>query len=190
MSRWVCQDTGTVSNGRRCSGVRVFVPGGFTIIELVTVMILLGILSITAISRFVEPSAFAPGIVTHAVVLEIRAAQQLAASRADAQVTFVIDRAADDWRLQIQTDLEGVVSSELIAAENTSLSATSGAASAAVNAATPLVVQFDKQGDLSSVTIGASAGSPATGVDLEVSGDSDRRVCIYPTGYATDAACS
>lgn len=190
MSRWKCQGTGAALSGRRCSGSRTRLPAGFTIIELVTVMILLGILSITAISRFVEPSAFAPGIVTHAVVLETRAAQQLAAARADAQVTFVIDQVAGDWRLQIQTDIDGVVSSELIAAENTVLTATSGAASSPIDAATPLIVQFDRSGDLSSVSIGASAGSPTLGVDLEFSGDSDRRVCIYPTGYATDAACS
>lgn len=163
---------------------------GFTIVELITVVILLGILSVTAISRFVEPSAFAPGIITHAFILQARAAQQIAASRADAQITLTMDRVADEWRLRVVSDVDGILRDELIAAENTSLTASSGAASGAINAAAPLILSFDSRGDLSAVVIGASAGTPGSGVDLQFSGDSNRSVCVYPSGYASDDACA
>ena len=166
-------------------------PGvrGFTIVELIVVLVLLGILSVTAFSRFVRPSAFAPGIVIHAIVLEARAAQQLAASRMDAQVALLVDRSGDDWRLRVQTDVDGVVRTERVAAENTVLTAASGLTSATIDAATPLILRFDTAGDLSQVLIGAAAGDPAQGVDLSLSGDSTRQACVYPSGYVADAAC-
>lgn len=163
---------------------------GFTIVELITVVILLGILSVTAISRFVEPSAFAPGIVTHAVIVQARAAQQLAASRADAVVTLTVDKAGDQWRMRVSTDVDGVLSTELVAAENTTLTVSSGGAPTLIDATTPLVVRFDRLGDLSAVLIGAAAGTPAAGIDLQFNGDSARSACIYPSGYATDAVCT
>lgn len=162
---------------------------GFTIVELITVIVLLGILSISAMSRFVQPSAFAPGIVTHAVIAQARAAQQLAVSRADARVMLIVDRIGVDWRLRVQTDLEGVVHSELVSAHNTSLQVNSGPASAVIDGSTPLLVEFAHSGDLSSVLLGSSAGSATAGVALSFSGDSDRSACIYPTGYVADASC-
>lgn len=163
---------------------------GFTIVELITVVILLGILSVTAISRFVEPSAFAPGIVTHAVIMQARAAQQLAASRADAEVTLRVDRTGDEWRMRVSTDVDGLLGTELVAAENTTLTVSSGGASALIDATTPLIVRFDRLGDLSAVLIGAAAGAPAAGINLQFNGDSARSACIYPSGYATDAVCT
>ena len=58
-----------------------------------------------------------------------------------------------------------------------------------VDAGTPLVLQFRHAGDLAAVTIGAAAGSPAMGVGLGVIGDSQRDACVYPSGYASAAAC-
>ncbi len=176
------------SGYRAISGYRAF--SGFTIVELITVVILLGILSVTAISRFVQPSAFAPGIVTHAFILQARAAQQIAASRADAQVTLTVDRVADEWRLRVVSDVDGVLRNELVPAENTTLTASSGSASGLIDASAPLRLRYDSQGDLSAVFIGAATGVPDSGVDLQFSGDSDRSVCVYPSGYATDNACA
>ncbi len=163
---------------------------GFTIVELITVIMLLGILSTVALSRFVSPDAFAPGIVTHAVLAEARFAQQLAVSRRDAVVSLNIDQLGTDWRFRTSTDLDGVVRTETVAIKNTSMTATSGATTGAINSSTPLVVQFDAAGDLESITLGVAAGDVSLGVSLAVSGDSNRNVCIYPTGYTTDAACS
>lgn len=163
---------------------------GFTIIELITVVVLLGILSMVAFSRFVRPSAFAPGIVAHGVVAETRLAQQRASSRHDAVVTLTVDRVGTDWRFVHSTDVDGVVRTELVGAANTTLQAQSGVANRAVDAANPLVVQFNADGDITSVAIGADAGDPAQGVSITLAGDSNRQVCVYSTGYAVEEPCA
>ena len=68
--------------------------------------------------------------------------------------------------------------------------ASSGAASASIDAAVLLLITFLHSGDVASVMIGASVGDPSVGVDLLLSGDSNRSICIYPSGYSSDAACS
>lgn len=163
---------------------------GFTIVELITVIILLGILSIVALAKFVEPSAYAPSIVTHGLVAEGRMAQQIAVSRVDAVVSLTLDKLGDDWRVQVSTDVDGVLRNNLFEAENTTLQASSGAAIATLDATTQLLVTYAHSGDLSGVQIGASAGDAAMGVELALSGDSNRQICIYPSGYTSDDACS
>lgn len=153
-------------------------------------MVLLGILSMVAFSRFVRPSAFAPGIVAHGVVAETRLAQQRASARRDAVVTLSVDRAGTDWRFVHATDVDGVVRTELIDAANTTLQAQSGVANGAVDAANPLVVQFNADGEITAVTIGAAVGDPAQGVSITLAGDSSRALCVYSTGYAVEEPCA
>ncbi|MCB1686740.1 MAG: hypothetical protein R3E82_18350 [Pseudomonadales bacterium] len=170
-------------------GAPVSAAGGFTIVELVTVIILLGILSMVAMARFVQPSAFVPGIVGQKLVAESRIAQQLAVSRADARVSLRLDRQGGDWRMQVSTDVDGVLRTELVDADNSRIQATSGGASAFITAATALSVGYSQSGDLSAVLIGTTVGDATLGVDLLVAGDSDRQVCIHPSGYSASAAC-
>lgn len=154
------------------------------------VIVLLGVLSMTASSRFVRPQAFAPAIVTQALVAETRFAQQLATSRRDAQVSLILDRVADDFRFRVATDVDGVVRTELVEAEDTTVQATSGAASDTVDVGAALILTFDHAGDLSAVTIGAGAGNPDLGVVLQITGTSTRMACVYPSGYANDETCA
>ena len=163
---------------------------GFTIVELITVVVLLGILSMVAVSRMVKPSAFAPGMVAQAIVAEARIAQQRAASRGDALVTLTVDQLGSDWRLVLSTDVDGVLRTQLLEVGNTAVQAQSGGAAATLDSATALRVDFDAEGNLATVLIGGVAGQPTTGVAMTINGDSDRDVCIYPTGYATQAACA
>ena len=162
---------------------------GFTIVELVVVILLLGALSAVAVARFVRPSAFVPSVVTGALVQEARLAQQLATSRADASVSLIVDQVGSDWRFRISNTVDGVTRTELVGADNSALQVSSGAATGAVSTASPLTVTYDGAGDLAAVMIGAVAGDPATGVAIDLAGDSSRSICIYPSGYATDDAC-
>ena len=180
--------------GARSAGRRVCMSasrsGGFTLVELISVMILLSILGIFAMARMTSPELFAPAVVTGALAAEVRLARQLAAARRDAVVSVTVDRLGDDWRLRTSSDVDGVLRTELVRADNTALQAVSGASSASLDAATALTLTFDHAGDLSTVLIGATPGSPGAGVDLTVAGDTVRRLCVYPSGYAHAGACS
>jgi type II secretory pathway pseudopilin PulG len=163
---------------------------GFTVVELIATIILLSILGVVAMSRMVSPDLFAPAIVTQALVAETRFAQQVATSRHDAVVTLTVDRVGGDWRFQVDTDVDGVVRTELVVAEDTTVQATSGAADGAIGGGATLALSFDHAGDLADVTINGVSGDPAAGVALTIAGASTRQACIYPSGYANDDACS
>lgn len=158
-------------------------------VELITVIVLLAILGITAGSRMISPSAFRPAIVVQALAAENRIAQQLAVSRRDATVSLTVDRFGADWRLRVATDVDGVIRTELVEAEDSTLHAASGAAIAFVGSGAALSLTFDGRGDLAAVTIDGAAGDPSLGIDLTVGGDHERRLCIYPSGYAHREPC-
>jgi len=162
---------------------------GFTVVELVAVILLLAILSITALGRFVRPSAFAPAVLSAGLVAEVRQARQLAAARSDARVTLELSADGGDWHFALATDVDGVVEEERIAMANTSLVASSGAVSAALGAGAGLRLTFHGDGDLAAIAIAGSPGDADLGVEVALSGDSTRTLCIYPSGYATDSAC-
>lgn len=175
----------------RLAGFSCFGPAaGFTVVELIAVIILLSVLGVFAMGRLVSPTLFAPAIVSQALIAEMRLAQQLATSRHDAVISLILDRVGGDWRLRTQSSVDGLLRTELVDADDTAVVATSGAASGAIDAATPLLVAFDHAGDLDSVSIGAAAGSPGAGVAVTVSGGSSRQLCIYPSGYVNDGTCS
>ena len=73
---------------------------GFTIVELVVVLLLLGILSATALSRFVEPSAFAPRTIAGALMAQTHFAALSAQTSAD-DVDFVVLPSAGDWTMDV-----------------------------------------------------------------------------------------
>lgn len=176
-------------SGAGCSRLRLRRRRGFTIVELISVVVLLSILGMFAMGRMVSPTLFAPAIVTQTLVAEVRYAQQLAAARHDAVVSVTLDRVAADWRVRTSSDVDGVLRTQLIDAAGTTVTAASGAVSGGIDASSALTLSFDHAGDLALVIIGAAPGVPAEGVSLSVSGDTSRQICIYPSGYANDSAC-
>jgi MSHA pilin protein MshC len=164
--------------------------GGFTMVELIAVVVLLSILGVVAMGRMVSPDMYAPTVVSQALVAEVRLAQQIATSRQDAVVSLTMDRVGDDWRLRVVSDVDGVLRSEQLTAANTAVNAASGAAASMVGPGSPLSVSFDHAGNLAAVIIGSGTGSAAAGVAVTVSGDTSREICIYPSGYANQSACS
>lgn len=163
---------------------------GFTMVELIAVVVLLSVLGVVAMGRMVSPDLYAPAVVSQALVAELRFAQQLATSRQDAAVSLTVNRSGAHWQLQVATDVDGVIRSETLDAANTAITAVSGPASATLGPGNALSVSFDHGGDLTDVTIGASAGAPDSGVAITVAGDTSRNLCIYPSGYANQSPCN
>ena len=77
---------------------------GFTVVELIAVLLLLGILAATAMSRLVGSNAYAPALVSEQLIALGRLAQQTALSRQDAAVSLDIDQNAGDWRIRVLVD--------------------------------------------------------------------------------------
>ena len=77
---------------------------GFTVVELVAVLLLMGILAATAMSRMVGSNAYAPALVSQQLIALGRLAQQTALSRQDASVSLDVDQNAGDWRFRVLVD--------------------------------------------------------------------------------------
>lgn len=163
---------------------------GFTIVELITVVILLGILSAVAFARMGSSSSFAPALLMQQIDEELRLAGKLATARQDSQITFNLSLISGQWQCQTSSDLDGVLRTATLDQSNSSIVASNGATTAAIDASNPLALSLDGLGNLTAVSLGASSGDVALGVHLAISGDSQRDLCIYPTGYVAHAACS
>ncbi len=160
---------------------------GFTIVELVVVLLLLGILSATALSRFVEPSAFAPRTITGALLAQTHFAALSAQTSAD-DVELMVLPSAGDWTMDVSIVGVSQRMTEATVA-NTRMEVTNGALVADVDAANPLAITFSGDGEVVSATLGATTLNPELGVQVRVIGDTTRTLCLHPTGYAGQSGC-
>ncbi|NJN52655.1 MAG: hypothetical protein HC809_13770 [Gammaproteobacteria bacterium] len=160
--------------------------------ELISVLLLLGILSAVAMSRMVKSSAYAPSLVTAEVVALTRLGQQLAMARQDATVSLELQSIAGSWRLRVRVDSGGGPVDERVQEtqrSNTSVAVSNGATTVML-ATDPLILAFDGMGNLDSATIGTTLLDPSVGIEVAVLGDSNRTVCVSATGYAFRDACA
>ncbi len=166
---------------------------GFTVVELVAVLLLLGILAATAMSRMVGSNAYAPALVSQQLIALGRLAQQTALSRQDASISLDVDQNAGDWRFRVLVDDgSSVVTAHEERADlaNTSLTVSNGALSASLGPAASLRLVFDGVGDLAAGTVAATVLNTGSGVSVTASGDSVSSVCIGSTGHAYRGNCS
>lgn len=165
-------------------------PLGFTIVELITVVILLGILSAVAFARMGSSSAFEPAMLMQQIDEELRLAQKLATARQDSQITFTLSLSGNQWQCQTSSNVDGILRTAVIERNNSSIVATSSSNSAALDATTTLSLQMDGIGNLTTATLGVNSANVDMGIHLLIGGDSQRDLCVYPTGYVAHAACS
>ena len=129
---------------------------GFTLIELVTVITILGLLAVAVVPRITSTSAFETRTVEDQLISAIRQAQQLAMNKAiSANVQLQTDSA--NHRIRITYDEGGTQTLDTGLANSIGLTATT--------------IGFLKNGDVNSAaTIAITPGS--------------RQVCVEVTGYA------
>ena len=168
--------------------------GGFTLVELITVVLLLGILSAFAASRMLGANVYTPALVAGDVMSVTRLAQQTAMSRQDAVVSAILDPDASDWRTRVVANAgagDTTLYTSRMLRRNSGATVVNGASSLTVTAANPLRVVFDGAGNVASATVGATALDPSLGIRVEVSGDTPAYVlCVAPTGFVQRGTCA
>ena len=146
---------------------------GFTLVELILVIALLGILSAVAISQFGSTQTYHDLQLKDQLISIARVAQQTALNRHDQVVTFEVSRPSD-WLLEVKANGVGLKRQQ-IEASAARLFAPGGSE---INSATPYVVGYDNLGNLNTVSLANVSFSDATG----------HLLCITAAGYAYQAA--
>lgn len=164
-------------------------PAGFTVVELITTIILLAILSGVAMSTMVSSSSFAPSTVAHQFNLELNFAHAAATARQDVAVSLEILADADAWLIRTSNSVDGVIRTTSVEAFNSNITATSGASSSLLSASDTLVINYAGTGEIASASLAGSVIHPADGIQLLLIGDSSRTLCIYPSGYFDHDVC-
>ncbi len=150
-------------------------PGaaGFTLVELILVIALLGILSAVAISQFGSPQTYHDLQLKDQLISIARVAQQSALNRHDQVVSLEVSR-PDAWLLEVKAD--GLsLKQRSVAASAARLFAPDGSE---INSATAYEVRYDNLGNLSGVSLANLSFTDATG----------HLLCISAAGYAYQAA--
>lgn len=141
---------------------------GFTLVELVMVIILIGVLSALGIGLFAGRSAFSPLLATQQLASATLLAQQ-AALAGNPGNTLTIEQGSDDFRFIVGAG-SGNPRTFAIAREGTGLSVPGGL---------PLTLTFDAR------------GAPATGANLQFTffGDSTFETCLSSLGAVYAGSC-
>ena len=154
---------------------------GFTLIELVTVIILLGILSAFAISRFPERQSYSTAIIKNQLLASARLAQQTSLSRASsaANVTLTVSEIVGQWNLNVAGGSGINFSAEVErGSEQVRFGSNLVAACSALTAA-PLTITFDGDGNQ----------IPFQNLRVCIDSATDFELCISPSGYAYEGSC-
>lgn len=180
---------------------------GFTIIEMIAVVVLLGIVGVVVFSRFSDPSSFNQAAVKDSLITSIRQAQQAALGRSN--VTFSIVETADQYQFLVKNGAS-VLSTQTIASQNIVLqTGTAEALSTATDSCASgtrfdqsvqgFVIGFDRRGNIASFDYDANPSTPElnedppsfdfNGVRICVNDLVTASVCVSPAGYAYEGNC-
>ena len=154
---------------------------GFTLIELITVIILLGILSAFAISRFPSSQGYSTTIIKNQLLASARLAQQTSLSRASSavNVTLTVSEVAGQWNLNVAGGSGINYSAQVERGSEQVRFGTSLVAACSALAAAPLTITFDGDGNQ----------IPFQNLRICIDSATDLELCISPSGYAYEGSC-
>lgn len=159
---------------------------GFTLIELISVIVILGILATTATGVFTSKRSFEASVVKNQLLSSLRLTQQLALSRQNLStsepVTLAISQTSDTWVFSSwDSDPSGAGNTPFAVTDversNTSLRfSTSDFASACsdLSSSTSYDIEFDGNGNLLN----------ANQLRICVVGDQSKQICLSGLGFA------
>jgi len=165
---------------------------GFTIVELVVTISLLGIISAVVFSRWFDSDAYRVNTTAAQIISQARLAQRIALANGDLGIHFQIAQSAGDWQLLIVQDDAGVVSTLHqidVSATRIAINITAGIGPTALSESTLLDIEFNGLGDLAAVEIGGVQGSVTSGIAISLSGHFNQQLCLSPLGFAHNGLC-
>lgn len=182
---------------RRCVPESAASQRGYTIVELVIALVLVGIISAVVFSRMLGSDAYDPSIARNAIISMARSAQQQAIGRSDVVLTMQPQGTA--LQLYVE-DSNGELQRNEVSIDGVALSGdvnqlagcdvTPGAHS--ITGSSAMVLEFDELGNLLRGGVEGSAGYPAsitTGARLCVNENPRFSVCWSAAGFAYAGDC-
>lgn len=171
---------------------------GFTIVELVVIIIVVGIMGVVVVSRYNNPNAFNQSAATDTLLTTIRQAQQTALGRSD--VTFEIASGGGQWQFLVKSGADTVRSAaismtgvKLETGSSLATGDTCASGSSFNTAVNGFVLSFDPVGNLASFNntgVGLEDDlSLINGVRICVNDLVAASVCVSPAGYAHRGNC-
>ncbi|MDY6982080.1 MAG: prepilin-type N-terminal cleavage/methylation domain-containing protein [Pseudomonadota bacterium] len=172
---------------------------GFTIIELVVVLVLVGITATIVAPRYMGPNAFDQSAAQDALLTTIRAAQQAALGRSN--VSFAIGQAGNAWVMTVTADPGASTLRTADFPARSVILETGSAASSGDTCesgfddavAANFLLTFDAKGNLASFVNGANSAftsDPAfNAVRICVNDTAASSVCVSRAGYAYAGTC-
>lgn len=170
---------------------------GYTIIELIIIVVVLSIIAAASISRILGGNAFDSFILRDQIISLSRTAQQSALGRADVTLTIQPSASLETVTLttrygsgpstiisEVETNLAPISLTGII---NNTDSCSVSTGTPITNAA-PLIIRFDELGDLA--LSGFGAGTAVTrSVKICLNNIPEDAVCVSPAGFAYGGNC-
>jgi MSHA pilin protein MshC len=173
------------------------------VIELVIAILIIGIISATAMSRLLEGDVYNAAVVRDQLISFARSAQQQALGRSN--VAMIIRPSGDDLLLQTVEDFVDINtytqlqyssfdmrSASMAGDVNITASCGLTLSTDALSNSNPMVIQYDELGNLYRGGVTNATGYPAavtTGMRLCINDDPEVSICISPAGFPFRGNC-
>ena len=169
---------------------------GFTLVESIMVIVLVGILAIFVIARFSEGDTFNSVIVRDQIVSLARTAQQASLGRSGVTMTITPNGSGSAVTLQSSYD-GGTIDSYSLDLSNVSLSGDINKTAScsvddgdfAITSAAPMTLTFELLGNLGVSGVTGNTGAISSAVRICINDSDLESVCVSPSGFAYAGDC-
>jgi len=155
-------------------------------VELVTVVALISVLSAVAFSRFGDSNAYREQATRDGLLASLRLAQQVALSHQTSTVRWRLQASGDDWEHTVLIAGTAQDPQVLEGGATIQYEVPHTAAAASLSGANQLLIEYDIRGNMDKAGLNTPAAVTAS-VQINVSGSGS--LCISPTGFAYEGVC-